>query len=80
MRVAIAILNWNGKSLLEKFLPDVIKHSPDYAEVYVIDNASSDNSVEYIVSNLTSVKIVQNTGIYGYAKGYNEGLKKIEAD
>ena len=77
MRVAIAILSWNGKVLLEKFLPDVIKHSPAYAEVYVIDNASSDDSVKFIASNFTSVKVVQNIDNYGFAKGYNEGLKKI---
>ena len=80
MRVAIAILNWNGKALLEKFLPDVIKHSPDYADVYVIDNNSSDDSVEFIASNFTSVKIIQNADNYGFSKGYNEGLKKVSAD
>jgi len=80
MRVAIAILNWNGKTLLEKFLPDVIKHSTAYADVYVIDNASSDDSVKFIASNFTSIKIIQNADNYGFAKGYNEGLKKISAD
>lgn len=80
MRAAIAILNWNGKTLLEKFLPDVIAQSPAYAEVVVIDNASTDGSVEFIASNFTSVKIIQNTDNYGFAKGYNEGLKKIDAD
>lgn len=80
MRVAIAILNWNGKSLLEKFLPDVIKYSQGHAEVYVIDNASSDDSVKFITSNFTSVKIIQNIENHGFAKGYNEGLKQINAD
>lgn len=80
MRAAIAILNWNGKILLEEFLPDVIKHSPAYADVYVIDNASSDDSIKFIASNFTSVKIIQNGNNYGFAKGYNEGLKMISAD
>lgn len=80
MRVAIAILNWNGKALLEKFLPDVIKHSQGVAEVYVIDNNSSDGSVQLISESFTSVKIVQNVDNYGFAKGYNEGLKHISAD
>ena len=80
MRVAIAILNWNGKALLEKFLPDVIKHSEGVADVYVIDNNSTDDSIELINSKFTSVKIIRNIDNYGYAKGYNEGLKKITAD
>src|ERR1035438_10262995 len=80
MKVAIAILNWNGKPLLEKFLPDVLKHIPAYAEVFVIDNASSDDSVKFISTNFSSVKIILNEKNYGFAKGYNEGLKKITAD
>ena len=80
MRIAIAILNWNGKALLEKFLPDVIRHSQGVADVYVIDNNSSDGSVEFLSSSFTSIKIIQNTDNYGFAKGYNEGLKQIKAD
>ena len=51
MNIAIVILNWNGKSLLEAFLPSVIKYSAGH-DIYVIDNASSDNSVDYIKKNL----------------------------
>ena len=80
MKVAIAILNWNGKPLLEKFLPYVLKNIPAYAEVFVIDNASSDDSVKFISASFPSVKIIQNDKNYGFAKGYNEGLKKITAD
>ncbi len=80
MRIAVVILNWNGKELLEKFLPSVIQHSKEVADIYVIDNNSSDNSVAFITSNFTSVKIVQNIDNYGFAKGYNEGLKQINAD
>ena len=47
MNIAIVILNWNGKSLLEAFLPSVIKYSAGH-DIYVVDNASSDNSVDYI--------------------------------
>ncbi len=80
MRVAIAILNWNGRALLEKFLPDVIRHSQGLAEVYVIDNNSTDDSVKYLTSIFNSIKIIQNIDNYGFAKGYNEGLKQIKAD
>ena len=80
MRIAIAILNWNGKNLLEKFLPDVIKYSQHNAEIYIIDNASYDNSVDFIKTNFPSAKIIINDKNYGFAKGYNEGLKDISAD
>lgn len=80
MRVAVAILNWNGKTFLEKFLPDVIRHSQGQAEVYVIDNKSSDGSLQLLNSSFTSVKVIQNGENYGFARGYNEGLKHIDAD
>ncbi|TAL62674.1 MAG: glycosyltransferase [Bacteroidetes bacterium] len=80
MRTAVVILNWNGKNLLEKFLPDVIRHSQGAAQVYVIDNNSSDHSVQLLTSTFTSVKIIQNVENYGFAKGYNEGLKHIDTD
>ncbi|MEL0271647.1 MAG: glycosyltransferase family 2 protein, partial [Flavobacteriaceae bacterium] len=43
--IAIVILNWNGSELLKRFLPSVIVHSAE-ARIYVIDNGSTDNSVE----------------------------------
>lgn len=79
MTVAIAILNWNGKNWLEKFLPSVILHSGN-AEIYVIDNASNDDSVTFLQSLFPSVKIIQNNQNSGFASGYNEGLKAITAD
>lgn len=79
MKLAIVILNWNGRNWLENFLPNVIQNSGD-AELYIIDNASTDDSVSYLKLNFPNVKIVQNDRNYGFAGGYNEGLKKIESD
>lgn len=78
-KLAIVILNWNGKNWLEKFLPSVIKFSQE-AEIYVIDNFSDDDSVDFAQSTFPSVKIVKNNKNYGFAGGYNEGLKKIDAE
>ena len=80
MKVAIVILNWNGKSLLEQFLPTILAFSKDIAEIYVADNASTDDSVAYVKNNFADVKIIQNSDNGGYAKGYNESLQNIEAD
>lgn len=79
MRIAIVILNWNGEVLLERYLPSVVQYS-DGAEVFVIDNASTDGSVDFIKNNHPGVKIIQNSENGGFAKGYNEGLRSIDAD
>lgn len=79
MKTAIAILNWNGKSWLEKFLPGVIMHSPE-AGIYVIDNASTDGSTDFVRNTFPTVKIIENSGNNGFAAGYNEGLRHIDAD
>lgn len=76
-KVAVVILNWNGKSWLEKFLPNTISKSQS-ADIYVVDNASSDDSVDFIEKNFKSVKIIRHKSNYGYAQGYNLALKKID--
>ncbi len=79
MNIAVVILNWNGRSLLERFLPSVVAYSKE-ATVYVADNASSDDSIDFVSKAYPEVKIVQNTENGGYAKGYNDALTKIDAD
>lgn len=79
MKTAIAILNWNGEKLLPQFLPSVINNSKN-AVIYVIDNASTDKSIELLKTQFPTVNIIQNKGNYGFAQGYNEGLKHIDAE
>ncbi len=81
MKIAIVILNWNGKELLNKFLPDIVRYSnPNYCNIYVADNASTDDSIEFIKQNFSTVKIIQNDKNYGFAKGYTIALKNVNAD
>lgn len=75
--LAVAILNWNGKNWLEKFLPDVVRFSQN-ADIYVIDNLSTDDSIDFIERQFPTVKIIRNDKNYGFAGGYNEGLKEIK--
>lgn len=79
MKVAVVILNWNGKELLKQFLPSVIQYS-EKATIYVADNASTDDSVEFLKSSFPQVKIIQNSLNAGYAGGYNLALKSVEED
>jgi len=76
-KIAVVILNWNGAKLLEQFLPSVLAHSNE-ATIYVADNASTDSSIEVIKTQFPSVKIIQNTGNFGFALGYNEALQFVE--
>ena len=79
MKLAILILNWNGKSLLEQFLPSVIEFSADH-DIYVIDNASTDDSVDFLEINFPHVNCIKLDHNYGYAKGYNSAISQVNAD
>ena len=79
MEIAVVILNWNGMLLLEKFLPSIVEYSTE-ATVYVVDNASTDDSVSFLEVFYPSVKIIKNDSNLGFASGYNESLKYIKAD
>lgn len=77
--IAVVILNWNGRKLLEEFLPPVLKFSEE-AVIYVADNASTDDSVDFIRKNFPQIKIILNKENGGFAKGYNEALKNLTED
>ncbi len=77
-KVAIVILNWNGRSLLEKFLPLVIAHSSG-AEIIVADNASTDDSVSYLANHFKNVCTIRFTSNHGFAGGYNRALEQVQA-
>ena len=79
MNLAIVILNYNGKALLEQFLPSVLEYSQQ-ATVYVADNASTDGSVAYIKKHFSKVQLIINTQNEGYAKGYNDALAHLKED
>lgn len=78
-RVAVVILNYNGKDFLERFLPFVVKHSAN-AEVIVADNNSNDDSIAFLKSQYPSLRVIQNPQNTGFAQGYNDALKHVEAE
>ena len=75
--ISIVLLNWNGKKLMQKFLPTLIKNSKGI-DIYVVDNNSNDDSVKYLQENFKHVKIIQHKQNLGYAKGYNDAIKNIK--
>ncbi len=80
MKVAVVILNWNGKKFLEKFLPYVVSYNTSYSQLIVADNASTDDSITFLKTNYPQIKIIQNVTNGGFAKGYNDALKHVDAE
>lgn len=79
-KVSIVILNWNGLHHLKTFLPSVLNTKYENLEIVLGDNDSSDDSVEYIKANYSNIKVIVNEQNFGFAKGYNEILKKVSSD
>lgn len=79
-RVAIAILNWNGKNFLHQFLPSVKASTYPNLEICVIDNASTDDSISFLQAEYPGIRVIRNAQNFGFAQGYNEGLKQVDAD
>lgn len=78
-KLAVVILNYNGRKFLEQFLPGVLAHSGG-ASIVLADNASTDDSVSYVREHFPAVEIVINSENGGFAKGYNDALKKVDAE
>ena len=78
-KTAIVILNWNGKDMLQRFLPNVIDYSRKEATIYVADNASTDGSVEMLRVHFPEIHLVLLDKNWGFAEGYNKALEQIDA-
>lgn len=81
MKLSIIILNWNTSDLLQQTLASVYKETAgfDY-EVIVVDNASSDYSVEKVRQNYPQARVIVNEGNIGFSKGNNVGLKVAQGE
>ena len=78
-KIAVVILNWNGKSLLEKFLPPLLAHTPsDIADIIVADNASDDGSVGFMKLTYPEIELTLLDKNYGFAEGYNRIISQLE--
>jgi GT2 family glycosyltransferase len=81
IKTAVVILNWNGKALMEQYLPVLIEHtgSPGVSLV-VADNASTDGSVEWLKASYPAIQLICLEQNYGFAEGYNRALASVEAE
>ncbi|HMO32553.1 MAG TPA: glycosyltransferase family 2 protein [Lacibacter sp.] len=78
--VAVVLLNWNGRTFLEQFMPSVLAATYGNYTVYLADNASTDDSVAWVQEQYPVVHILQSPQNLGYAGGYNFFLRQVEAD
>lgn len=77
-KVAVVILNWNGRKLLEEFLPSVVNFTnTEIADIIIADNNSTDDSVEFLSSYYPTLEVIALPQNYGYADGYNKTLKLL---
>lgn len=80
-KVSVVILNWNGKKLLEEFLPSIIKYTnSNIADIIIADNASTDTSIAFVRQYYPSLNIIELSENYGYADGYNQALAHIHTE
>ena len=77
MTTKVVILNWNGAEVLPRFLPSVVAGTPPEVEIVVVDNGSTDGSVELLRRDFPSVRLITLDRNYGFAEGYNRGLDKL---
>lgn len=81
IKTAVVVLNWNGKELLEQFLPSVISHTvSDECSLIVADNGSTDNSLDFMRDNYPDIPLIILDKNYGFAEGYNRALEQVEAE
>ncbi|MBK8807321.1 MAG: glycosyltransferase family 2 protein [Bacteroidales bacterium] len=81
IELSVVILNWNGVTLLQRFLPSVVAFSSaPNIQIVVVDNCSTDESVTFITENYPQIKIVQLDKNYGFAGGYNLGLAQVSSE
>jgi riboflavin kinase/FMN adenylyltransferase len=76
--VAVVILNYNGKNHLATFLPTVIAHTP--ATIIIADNGSTDDSIEFLHTNFSSIQVIDLKENTGFAEGYNRALQHLKGE
>lgn len=74
----VVILNYNGRSLLQRFLPSVVTHSGN-ARIIVVDNASTDGSLDWVAGAYPAVERLALPSNLGFCGGYNAALRQVQA-
>ena len=76
--VAVLVLNWKGRTLLQQFLPSWLAHTPDYADLIIVDNGSTDDSVSFLQEHYRDVHLLAFEENLGFAGGYNQAIEELD--
>ena len=80
-KLAVVILNWNGRKHLERYLPSVVEHTTaEGVEIIVADNGSTDDSLIWLRMKYPELRVIRLDRNYGFAEGYNRALREVESD
>ena len=81
MKLSVVIVSYNVKYHLEQCIRTVKKASEGMdTEIWVVDNASSDNSVEYLQANFPDVNFISNTDNVGFSKANNQAIRQSKGE
>ncbi len=79
-KIAVVILNWNGRNYLEQFLPVLMQSGSAHMEVVVADNGSTDDSIAFLQSHYPTIRLIRFDKNHGFARGYNLALQQVESE
>src|SRR5579885_1939808 len=79
-KATIVIVTWEGKHLLAECLPSVIEAVQDPHEILVVDNGSTDGTVDYLRQNFPTVHVLPLERNYGFSEGNNRGAAAVSSD
>jgi GT2 family glycosyltransferase len=79
-KVSVVIINYNGRKYLELFLPSILASTYSNMELIIADNASTDDSLDFLRKNYPLIRVIELKRNHGYAGGYNEALKEVQSD
>ncbi|MDI6720604.1 MAG: glycosyltransferase family 2 protein [Methanomicrobiales archaeon] len=78
--VSIIIVNWNGLKYIHECISSLLNQTYNNIEILLVDNASSDESVKYVLDNFPKVRVIQNRENLGFAGGVNIGISHSRGD
>ncbi len=81
MKTAVIILNWNGRKMMEQYLPSVCKYTTgEDVKIVVADNGSTDDSIDFLRNNYPQIELILLDQNYGFAEGYNRAIAQVDAE
>ena len=78
--VSVIVVNWNGRHHLELCLSSLLAQTYPNFEIILVDNGSTDGSIDFVKANFPTVRLIQLPQNQGFASGNNVGIRASTAD